>query len=62
MLLVFSVDGKVRIAMINGQGNFHDSTLSDDGVHQIMNQLYQLYGAYIVVDNAFKPEDGLYLI
>ena len=34
MILVFSVDGKVRISIINGPGNFHDSSLSEYGLYE----------------------------
>ena len=62
LLLVFSVDGCICIAVINGPGNFHDSTLADYGVYSKLEHIYEEYGAKIVVDSAFKIGNAPYLI
>ena len=59
---VFSVDGKIRIAIINAPGTFHDSTVSDYGLYEQLKLLYNQYSAKIVVDSAFKIGDADYLV
>ena len=48
--------------MVNGPGNFHDSTLSDYGMYDKMELVYNSFGAKIVVDSAFKIGNAPYLI
>ena len=53
MSVRFSVDGKIRISVLNGPGNFHYSNMADYGLYTPMEGLYDEYGAKIVVDSAF---------
>jgi hypothetical protein len=62
LLFVFGVDGKIRIAVINGPGSFHDSALADYKYYQELEYLYDAYETKIVVDSAFKINDGSYLV
>ena len=61
LLLTFSVDNKIRIAVLNGPRCFHDSTLSDYGLYDRLELLFNAFGAKIVVDSAFKIGNALYL-
>ena len=50
------------MAVVNGPGNFHDSTLSDYGMYEKKKLVYNSFGAKIVVDSAFKIGNAPYLI
>ena len=61
-IFVFACDGKIRISLQNCPGTFHDSTMSDYGVYDKMEQLYRSTGGKVVVDSAFKIPTGNFLI
>ena len=55
-VFMFTVDGKIRVAILNAPGAFHDSTISDYGAYEKFEQLWVLHTAKIVVDSAFMIE------
>ncbi len=61
-VFVFSPDGRIRIATINAPGTFHDSTMTNYGVYEKMEDLYNRFGVKVVVDSAFKLTNSPYLI
>ena len=61
-VFMFTVDGKIRVAIINAPGTFHDSINSDYGAYNKFERLYVLHRAKIVVDSAFQIEAGRWLL
>ena len=61
-VFVFAPDGRIRICILNAPGSWHDSQISDYGVYEKMEQLFNLYGAKIVVDSAFNLAANIYMI
>ena len=61
-VFLFTVDGKIRVAVVNAPGSFHDSTIADYGAYSEFEKLFRLYQARIVVDSAFNIEGGPWLI
>ena len=61
-VFLFTVDGKIRVAIINAPGSFHDSTIADYGAYSKFERLYELHRAKIVVDSAFQIERGPWMI
>ena len=58
----FSVDGKIRIAVLNAPGNFHDSNIADYGLYQKLEAIFLRDGGQIVVDSAYKVGNAPFLI
>ena len=50
---VFSVDGKIRMSVLNAPGNFHGNTLADYCLYGPMEMIYERDGGQVVVDRAF---------
>ena len=61
-VFVFSVDRKIRAAVLNAPGNFHDSNIADYGFYGALEGVYNRDGGKIVVDSAFKVANAPYLI
>ena len=61
-VFVFSVDGKIRVAILNAPGNFHDSTIADYGFYTNLEEVYDRDGGKVVVDSAFAVRNAPYLI
>ena len=53
-VFVFSPDGKIRLALLNAPGTFHDSTMADYGIYEGMERVFNRTGAKVVVDSAFN--------
>ena len=53
-VFVFAPDGLIRMCTINCPGTWHDSQIADYGVYDKMEEVYNNYGAKIVVDSAFN--------
>ena len=47
---------------MNAPGSWHDSTLSDYGVYQQMEEIYMRFGGKVVVDSAFKLTNREFMI
>ena len=58
----FSVDGKIRVAVLNAPGNFHDSNIADYGLYEKLEFIYNRDGGQVVVDSAYKVGDAPFLI
>ena len=58
----FSVDGKIRIAVLNAPGNFHDSNIADYGLYQGLEVIFERDGGQVVVDSAYKVGNAPFLI
>ena len=58
----FSVDGKIRIAVLNAPGNFHDSNIADYGLYEGMEFIWEHFNGQVVVDSAYKVGMAPYLI
>ena len=58
----FSVDGKIRVAVLNAPGNFHDSNIADYGLYERLEFIYNRDGGQVVVDSAYKVGDAPFLI
>ena len=56
------MDGKIRIAVLNAPGNFHDSNIADYGLYAGLQQVYDNDGGQIVVDSAYKVGNAPYLV
>jgi hypothetical protein len=52
-VFVFAPDGKIICCSLNAPGSFHDSTVSDFGVYERLQFLYEEYSAKTVADSAF---------
>ena len=50
------------IVIINAPGNFHDFTISDYGMYELLKSIYEQFSAKIVVDGPFKITDADFLI
>ena len=61
-VFVFSVDGKIRVAILNAPGNFHDSNIADYGFYEPLETIFIRDGGKVVVDSAFKVINAPYLI
>ena len=59
---VFAPDGKIRVCLLNAPGTFHDSTMTDYGVYDAMEAVYDATGGKVVVDSAFKVSAKNFLI
>ena len=56
-LFMSSPDGVIRICFFNCPGTVHDSTMAMWGdIYTAIDEMYQLYGARVVVDSAFGKE------
>ena len=61
-VFVFSVDGKIRLCVLNAPGCFHDSHMADYGLYHHLERIFEETGGQVVVDSAFRVEKGPYLI
>lgn len=61
-VFVFGADGKIRICSINSPGTWHDSTISDYGVYDTLEEVFLESSGKIVVDSAFKLENKRFLL
>ena len=61
-VFVFAADGKIRICSLNSPGSWHDSTISDYGVYDALEEVFQQSNGKIVVDSAFKLENRRWLL
>ena len=61
-VFTFSVDGKIRIAVLNAPGNFHDSNIADYDLYGKLESIFERDGGKIIVDSAFKVGNDPYLI
>jgi len=61
-VFVFAPDGRIRICVVNAPGSFHDSTISEYGVYDKMESVYDRCGAKVVVDSAFHVSGNEFLI
>eukprot|EP00536_Pseudo-nitzschia_multiseries_P003351 jgi/Psemu1/7571/gm1.7571_g len=61
-VFVFAPDGRIRICILNCPGSWHDSTMSDYGVYQKLESMYEKCGAKVVVGSAFKLVGKKFLI
>ena len=62
-VFVFGPDGRIRIAIFNAPGWWHDtSTIADYGIYQKLEDLYWQFGVKIVIDSAFNLANKDYLI
>ena len=59
---MFSPDGKICLALLNAPGTFHDSIMSDYGVYQGLETVYNLCGGKVVVDSAFELDGANFLV
>ena len=53
-IFLFTVDGKISVAVINTPGSFYHSTIADYGAYSQFKKVYRLYGVKVVVDSAFQ--------
>ena len=56
------MDGKIRVAVLNAPGNFHDSNIADYGLYEKLESIYNRDGGKVVVDSAYKVGDAPFLI
>ena len=62
-IFVFAPDGTIPVCALNAPGCLHDSTVAEyGGVYDKLRSLYDTFGAKTVVDSAFNPGDGNYLL
>ena len=61
-VFVFAADGKIRICSINSPGTWHDSTISDYGVYEGLEDVFLQSNGKIVVDSAFRLENKDFLL
>ena len=61
-MFVFSADGRIRICSLNSPGTWHDSTISDYGVYDALEEVFLASNGKVVVDSAFKLENKLFLL
>ena len=61
-IFVFCPDGKIALCILNAPGTFHDSTMSDYGVYQGLEMVYDKCGGKVVVDSAFKIAGAKFLV
>ena len=59
---LFAVDGKIRSAVLNAPGCFHDSNMADYGLYEDFEAVYNRDGGQVVVDSAFKVGSFPYLV
>jgi hypothetical protein len=52
-VFIFAPDGKIIGCVVNAPGSFHDSTISDHGIYEKLEFLYEEYNAKTVADSAF---------
>ena len=60
-VFVFAPDGKNKACVLNVPGTFHGSPIADYGADEKMEEIYNLYGAKVVVDSAFTLANKNYL-
>ena len=61
-IIVFSADGKLRLALLNVPGTFHNSTITDCGACEEMEQIFERIGSKDVVDSDFKIRNKEFLV
>jgi len=61
-VLLFAPDGRIWACDLNAPGCWHDSTQAEYGIYNNMEQMYDLYGAKVVVDSAFNLSKTDFLI
>jgi hypothetical protein len=61
-VFVFAADGKIRICSLNSPGTWHDSTISDYGIYEGLEEVFRQSNGKIVVDSAFKLENRRFLL
>ena len=44
-VFVFTVDSKIRVAVINAPGSFHDSTIAGYGIYDKFEEMYKFHQA-----------------
>ena len=49
---MFSPDGKIRLCFLNAPDTFHDSVMSDYGIYEGLEKVYDRYGAKVVVEDS----------
>ena len=54
MCVIFSLDGKIRLCLLNAPGTFHDSTMVDYGIYEGMETICNKYRAKVVIESTFK--------
>ena len=58
----FLVDGNIWMAVLNDLGNFHDSNITNYGLHDGLQQVFDRDGGQIVVDSAYKVWNAPFLV
>ena len=53
-IFMFTVDGKIIIAILSAPGSFHDSTIADCGAYTSFERIYNDNWANLVIDSAFQ--------
>ena len=61
-VFVFAADGKIRICTLNSPGAWHDSTISDYGIYDALEEVFLQSNGKVVVDSAFKLENKPFLL
>ena len=50
----FAPNGKIRVYLLNAPDTFHDSTMTDYGIYQATEKVYDKTVSKLVVDSAFN--------